>query len=413
VRAPAVCGSRGECSVPLASGLVECTAHVSSLCDCVFIRSRIFQLAICVLVLVTVVYHQTVSNAIGSTAISGTSSLSGEKSRLRGSDRRESALSPSQYTGHRDGVEGSVIGLSQTMVKSQGTSGKDLETGQALKILDEWRSEEVFLDRKQKTANVAKVAAEAELLKQKQEEEHVAKVAAESELLKQKQEEEHVAKVAAEAELLKQKQEEEHVAKVAAEAELLKQKQEEEHLAKVAAESELLKQKQEEEHLAKVAAESELLKQKQEEEHLAKVAAESELLKQKQEEEHLAKVAAESELLKQKRDEEYTAKQDLAVGIQQPAKVLLPLGVHEQLGRKEAGVLDIPVDESQKQQQQQQPQQQERAAQPVTLDIPEPLKQMQGTENRRQQPTDVEMRKQKQDNGLTEDFSLSKGKALT
>jgi hypothetical protein len=337
VRAPAVCGSRGECSVPLASGLVECTAHVSSLCDCVFIRSRIFQLAICVLVLVTVVYHQTVSNAIGSTAISGTSSLSGEKSRLRGSDRRESALSPSQYTGHRDGVEGSVIGLSQTMVKSQGTSGKDLETGQALKILDEWRSEEVFLDRKQKTANVAKVAAEAELLKQKQEEEHVAKVAAEAELLKQKQEEEHV----------------------------------------------------------------------------AKVAAESELLKQKQEEEHLAKVAAESELLKQKRDEEYTAKQDLAVGIQQPAKVLLPLGVHEQLGRKEAGVLDIPVDESQKQQQQQQPQQQERAAQPVTLDIPEPLKQMQGTENRRQQPTDVEMRKQKQDNGLTEDFSLSKGKALT
>jgi hypothetical protein len=174
-----------------------------------------------------------------------------------------------------------------------------------------------------------------------------------------------------------------------------------------------LKQKQEEEHLAKVAAESELLKQKQEEEHLAKVAAESELLKQKQEEEHLAKVAAESELLKQKRDEEYTAKQDLAVGIQQPAKVLLPLGVHEQLGQKEAGVLDIPVDESQKQQQQQQPQQQERAAQPVTLDIPEPLKQMQGTENRRQQPTDVEMRKQKQDNGLTEDFSLSKGKALT
>ena len=187
------------------------------------------------------------------------------------------------------------------MVKSQGTSGKDLQTGQALKILDEWRSEEVFLDRKQKTANVAKVAAEAELLKQKQEEEHVAKVAAEAELLKQKQ------------------------------------------------------------------------------------------------------------------HEEYTAKQDLAVGIQQPAKVLLPLGVHEQLGRKEAGVLDIPVDESQKQQQQQQPQQQERAAQPVTLDItlPEPLKQMQGTENRRHQPTDVELRKQKQDNGLTEDFSLSKGKALT
>ena len=141
-------------------------------------------------------------------------------------------------------------------------------------------------------------------------------------------------------------------------------------------------------------------------------------MKQKQEEEHVAKVAAEAELLKQKQHEEYTAKQDLAVGIQQPAKVLLPLGVHEQLGRKEAGVLDIPVDESQKQQQQQQqqqPQQQERAAQPVTLDItlPEPLKQMQGTENRRHQPTDVELRKQKQDNGLTEDFSLSKGKALT